>query len=429
MKTSALFVCTECGFETKKWQGKCNNCQQWHTLVESVSTTHRNLTTTLSLEPVALSDVSISEEEMRPLFALPLAEVQCVMGKALSPASFVLLGGEPGIGKSTLALQIAKYLLPNQTFLYVSGEESMGQLKLRAERLGVVDRVKGMMLADIDLIVEHIRKQPYDVLVIDSLHTLYSSTTSGTVGSVSQIKYSVDLLRRIAKEQKILLIGIAHITKEGDIAGPKMLEHMVDAVFYLEGERDHTVRFLRAVKNRYDAVNTLGVVEMTEHGFVDMKDPNSLFWSQGELDVGSSLGMIKQGKRIFVTEVQALVVPTDFGYPRRTALGIDINRLHTLLAVLEKQTGAKFHKFDVYIKLKGGITAEDPVLDAAICSALLASYFKKVVPSQSIALGEVELNGKIVLRDPDYRAEIKKRSLKELKVASVLAIGELFAEG
>lgn len=422
MKTNVVFVCSECGYETSKWLGRCSSCGQWNTLTEQITSEKRSSSPSVSIQPSLLTDLDEKVGEGKKLFTVPLQEVDCVMGKALAQSSFVLLGGEPGIGKSTLALQIAKYVPGTLSFLYVTGEESLGQLRGRAERLGVLERVKGIMLADVDLIADHLREQHYDVVVLDSLHTLYSTNIPGTVGSVSQIKYSVDLLRRIAKEQQILLISIAHITKEGDIAGPKMLEHMVDAVFYLEGERDHSVRFLRAVKNRYDAVNTLGVLEMTESGFVDVVDPGSLFWTQGTLDIGSCLGMIKQGKRIFVTEVQALVIPSDFGYPRRTALGVDVNRLHTILAVLQKHTQAKFNKYDVYIKLKGGLSADDPVLDGAIAAALLSSYYQKSVPERTIVLGEMELSGRMLLRNPEYAKEAKKRGLSLLKADSLADI-------
>ncbi len=422
MKTTVLFVCAECGYETKKWLGRCSSCGLWNTLTEQITTEKKSTVAHTAIHPQDLVDVSEKEGEGKKLFTVPLQEVDCVMGKALAQSSFVLLGGEPGIGKSTLALQLAKYVPATLSFLYITGEESLGQLRGRAERLGVKERVKGIMLADIDLIAEHLREQYYDVVVVDSLHTLYSTNMPGTVGSVSQIKYAVDLLRRIAKERQILLIGIAHITKEGDIAGPKMLEHMVDAVFYLEGERDHHVRFLRAVKNRYDAVNTLGVLDMQEGGFVDILDPGNLFWTPGPLDVGSSLGMIKQGKRIFVTEVQALVIPSDFGYPRRTALGVDVNRLHTILAVLQKHVQAKFNKYDVYIKLKGGLSADDPILDSAIAAALLSSYAQKPMPAQTIVLGEIELSGRILLRDPEYAKEARKRGLDLLELKSLADI-------
>jgi DNA repair protein RadA/Sms len=298
--------------------------------------------------------------------------------------------------------------------LYISGEESLAQLRIRAERLAVHSSVDCLMLADIDLVTNYLnRKSKGDltVVVIDSLHTLYSSKTSGIVGGVSQIKYAVDLLRRVAKEKDILLIIIGHITKEGDIAGPKTLEHMVDAVFYLEGERDNSVRFLRSVKNRYDAVNTLGVIEMKADGFVDVSDPSGLFWTKGNLEVGSALGMVKQGKRVFVCEVQALVVPTDFGYPRRTSVGIDLNRVHLVLAVLQRHLNLKFNTQDVYIKLKGGLAVSDPNLDAALAMALVSAFKKQVLSEQQVYVGEIELNGKFVLHDQAYREEAKKRGL------------------
>ena len=415
MKTTLQFVCTECGYQTKKWQGRCTSCAAWNSLVEQVTTMDTiPLNNGISVEAVALRDIDTSADSTQPVFNLRLAEAECVIGKALLPGSLILIGGEPGIGKSTLVLQFAQYLGSQQKMLYITGEESLSQLRLRAERLLVVDKVDCLMLADVDIIVDYLNRLPkgnLDVVVIDSLHTLYSARSAGGIGGVAQIKYAVDLLRRIAKEKNILLLIIGHITKEGDIAGPKTLEHMVDAVFYLEGERDNHIRFLRSVKNRYDAVNTMGVLEMTERGFIDVSDPSSLFWTKGALDIGSALGMVKQGKRVFVCEVQALVVPTDFGYPRRTAVGIDLNRLHLVLAVLQRHYKLKFNNLDVYVKLKGGLSISDPNLDAALAKALISAYQKQVTSEQEIYVGEIELNGKIALHDKAYRAEAKKRGL------------------
>ncbi len=415
MKTTLQFVCTECGYQTKKWQGRCTSCAAWNSLVEQVTTMDTiPLNNGISVEAVALRDIDTSADSTQPVFNLRLAEAECVIGKALLPGSLILIGGEPGIGKSTLVLQFAQYLGSQQKMLYITGEESLSQLRLRAERLLVVDKVDCLMLADVDIIVDYLNRLPkgnLDVVVIDSLHTLYSARSAGGIGGVAQIKYAVDLLRRIAKEKNILLLIIGHITKEGDIAGPKTLEHMVDAVFYLEGERDNHIRFLRSVKNRYDAVNTMGVLEMTERGFIDVSDPSSLFWTKGALDIGSALGMVKQGKRVFVCEVQALVVPTDFGYPRRTAVGIDLNRLHLVLAVLQRHYKLKFNNLDVYVKLKGGLSISDPNLDAALAKALISAYQKQVASEQEIYVGEIELNGKIALHDKAYRAEAKKRGL------------------
>lgn len=416
MKTHVAFVCTECDYQTKKWQGRCAGCGAWNSLVEKVSTFDAAVfESTVSIEPVALMSVPVSEMQLDPVMKVPLQEVADVMGKALLPGSLVLIGGEPGIGKSTLVLQFARYLGPKQKMLYISGEESLAQLRLRAERLGVLGQVDCLMIADVDMIADYLQKanaSELSMVVIDSLHTLYSGRSTGSLGGVAQIKYAIDALRRIAKEKNILLLIIGHITKEGDIAGPKTLEHMVDAVFYLEGERDHTVRFLRSVKNRFDAVNALGVIEMTEKGFQDMVDPSSLFWNNTALDVGSALGMVKQGKRVFVCEVQALVVPSDFGYPRRTSLGIDLNRLHLVLAVLQRHLNLKFNTQDVYVKLKGGLAVMDPHLDAALAMALVSAYQKQVLSHQEVHVGEVELNGRVMLKDAAYKDEAKKRGLK-----------------
>lgn len=416
MKTTLQYVCTECGYQTKKWQGRCTACGAWNSLVEELSSLDTNsFGTTMSVEPINLADIDTSTLSKDPVLQVPLKEVECVLGKSFLPGSLVLIGGEPGIGKSTLVLQFAKYLQEKQKMLYISGEESLAQLRLRAERLGVTAQVECLMLADVDIISDYLNRQAkdsLDVVVIDSLHTLYSARSGGGIGGVAQIKYAVDLLRRIAKEKNILLLIIGHITKEGDIAGPKTLEHMVDAVFYLEGERDQSIRFLRSVKNRYDTVNTMGVIEMTEAGFVDVSDPSSLFWSKGALDIGSALGMVKQGRRVFVCEVQALVVPTDFGYPRRTVVGVELNRLHFVLAVLQRHFNLKFSNLDVYVKLKGGLSISDPHLDAALAQALISAYKKQVLSEQEAHVGEIELNGKIALHDKAYREEAKKRGLR-----------------
>jgi len=422
MKTNVMFSCTECGFETKKWQGRCSECGNWNSLVEKISSFKKQSASSVQIiEPVALVDIDVSVIAQKPILEIPLQEVAGVMRKALLPGGLLLLGGEPGIGKSTLVLQFASYLQAKQKMLYISGEETLAQLRIRAERLAASQELRCLMLADIDMIADylHNEKELPHIIVIDSLHVLYSTRSAGNVGSVSQVKYAVDILRRIAKEKNILIITIGHVTKDGDIAGPKMLEHMVDAVFYLEGERDGNIRFLRAVKNRFDAVNTLGVLEMTESGFKDAANPDLIFWQQEKPEIGTALGMIRQGKRIFVTEVQALVVPTDFGYPRRTSLGYDLNRLHTVLAVLQRQLDLPFNKHDVYIKLKAGLQTDDTTLDTAVALALISSHQRKVVNEHLIAVGEITLNGHISKVSDDYSREAKKRGLKFLPILHV----------
>ncbi len=430
MKTNVVFSCSECGFETKKWQGRCGECGNWNSLVEKLSSFKKQPGSSLqTIEPVALVDIDITVISQNPILEIPLQEVAGVMKKALLPGGLLLLGGEPGIGKSTLALQFACYLQAKQKMLYISGEETLAQLRIRAERLSTSQQLQCLMLADVDMIVDylHNEKNLPDIVVIDSLHVLYSTRSAGNVGSVAQIKYAVDVLRRTAKEKNILMIIIGHVTKDGDIAGPKMLEHMVDAVFYLEGERDGNIRFLRAVKNRFDAVNTLGVLEMTELGFKDAANPDLIFWQQDKPEIGTALGMIRQGKRIFITEVQALVVPTDFGYPRRTSIGYDLNRLHTVLAVLQRQLDLPFNKHDVYIKLKAGLETEDTTLDTAIALALISSVQKTLVREHVIAVGEITLNGHISKASTDYAREAKKRGLKLLETSHVSDLHKIWS--
>lgn len=401
-KTKTVFFCTECGNETPKWAGQCPACKAWNTLVEQPAEIKKK-TASVSASgavrisvnrPRAISQVETTNE-LR--FYTGMSELDRVLGGGAVKGSLVLVGGAPGIGKSTLMLQICDNLCRFANVLYVSGEESERQIKLRAERLKV--QGEGLfLLAETNLedIVESVRELKPDVLIVDSIQTLYNGDLSTAPGSVGQVKDCTMTLMQLAKGEGITVFVIGHVNKEGSIAGPKVLEHMVDCVLYFEGEQHNSYRILRAAKNRFGATNEIGVFEMGENGLEEVPNPSETLLSGRPLDTpGTCVTCVMEGVRPVLAEVQALLAPSSFGNPRRASNGFDFSRAMMLLAVLEKRGGLLLGNCDAYINVIGGLFLDEPAADLALLIALASSFRDKSVPSDLAAIGEVGLTGEL----------------------------------
>ena len=404
MKTKTIFFCTQCGNETPKWQGKCAACGEWNTIEErpqekvnkrSISNTGRGSTMGIALnKPKAMKDVEVTDE-LR--FHTGMGELDRVLGGGAVTGSLVLVGGTPGIGKSTLMLQICDSLCRFANVLYVSGEESERQIKLRAERLKV--RGEGLsLLAETNLenMVDAVHEVKPDVLIVDSIQTLYNGDVNSAPGSVSQVKECTMTLMQLAKGEGITVFVIGHVNKEGSIAGPKVLEHMVDCVLYFEGERHMAYRILRAAKNRFGATNEIGVFEMEDGGLVEVPNPSeALLAGRPAGAPGTCVTCVIEGVRPVLAEIQALVVPSSLGNPRRVSNGFDYNRAMLLLAVLEKRGGLLMGNCDAYMNVIGGLSLDEPAADLAAMLALASSFRDKPVPYDLAAIGEIGLTGEL----------------------------------
>lgn len=404
MKAKILFYCTECGNETPKWAGKCPSCGAWNTIVEQpaetkkkpggVSSAAGGRRTAGIARPRPMAEVT-STTELR--FETGMSELDRVLGGGAVQGSLVLVGGAPGIGKSTLMLQICDNLCRFATVLYVSGEESERQIKLRAERLHV--RGEGLyLLAETNLedVVDAVNQLKPDVLIVDSIQTLYNGDLTTAPGSVGQVKDCTMALMQLAKGQGITVFVIGHVNKEGSIAGPKVLEHMVDCVLYFEGEQQNAYRILRAAKNRFGATNEIGVFEMSDGGLAEVPNPSEMLLSGRPQDApGTCVTCVMEGVRPVLAEVQALLAPTSFNVPRRTSNGFDFNRSNLLLAVLEKRGGLMVSTCDAYINVIGGLFLDEPAADLAMVMALASSFRDKPVPNDLVAIGEVGLTGEL----------------------------------
>ncbi len=401
-KTKTAFYCTECGNETPKWAGQCPSCRAWNTLVEQPAESKKKtggtvrtggLRTTIN-RPRPISQVETTDE-LR--FDTGMSELDRVLGGGAVKGSLVLVGGAPGIGKSTLMLQICDSLCQFAKVLYVSGEESERQIKLRAERLKV--RGEGLyLLAETNLedIVEAVHELKPDVLIADSIQTLYNGDLTTAPGSIGQVKDCTMTLMQLAKGEGITVFVIGHVNKEGSIAGPKVLEHMVDCVLYFEGEQHNSYRILRAAKNRFGATNEIGVFDMGDNGLEEVPNPSETLLSGRPLDTpGTCVTCVMEGVRPVLAEVQALLAPSSFGNPRRTSNGFDYNRAMMLLAVLEKRGGLLLGSCDAYINVIGGLFLDEPAADLALLIALASSFRDKPVPSDLAAVGEVGLTGEL----------------------------------
>ena len=414
MKAKTLFYCTECGNETPKWAGRCSVCGAWNSIVEQpeekkTAGKGRLLANVRTVKAESITDLS-SGEEIR--FSTGMGELDRVLGGGAVKGSLVLVGGAPGIGKSTLMLQICKKLGEQFRVLYVSGEESVHQLKLRAKRLHV-ESENLYVLSETNLgdVLECVNQEQPEVLIVDSIQTLYNEELNSPAGSVGQVKDCTMKLMQLAKEGSITVFVIGHVNKDGFIAGPKVLEHMVDCVLYFEGEQHMAYRILRAAKNRFGATNEIGGFEMLDCGLREVENPSEMLLSGRPEDApGSCVTCVMEGARPVLAEVQALVAPTNANYPRRTCNGLDSNRASMLLAVLEKRGRLRMSQCDAFFNIIGGLTLDEPAADLATLVAIASSYLDKPVPAKLAAIGEVGLSGEVrsVSHAPQRLSEVHR---------------------
>lgn len=395
-----VYFCQECGYESAKWMGQCPACKAWNTFVEETVSSKKSSsgsikTTQKKTEPVVLKDISLSSDERQ---SCEIGELDRVLGGGIVPGSLVLVGGDPGIGKSTLLLQVCRNLSSQGiSVLYISGEESLRQIKLRADRLGTFnDKLKLLCETNLENIREIIERTKPDVAVVDSIQTMFHEDISSAPGSVSQVRESTNVLMQIAKGMGVSIFIVGHVTKEGNVAGPRVLEHMVDTVLYFEGDRHASYRILRAVKNRFGSTNEIGVFEMQNSGLEEVKNPSEfLLNGRPENASGSVVACSMEGTRPILVEIQALVCQSNFGIPRRTAVGTDFNRVNLLMAVLEKKAGVHLAASDAYVNIAGGMKMTEPAIDLGICLAIISSAKEIVIPDSVMAFGEIGLSGEV----------------------------------
>lgn len=395
-KSKTVFVCSNCGYETYKWAGRCLSCGEFNTINEQLAVTETKSAVSLggNVQAVHLNEIESKDEER---YHTGLKELDRVLGGGIVKGSLILLGGDPGIGKSTIMLQICQYLGQQHRVLYVSGEESARQIKLRADRLHVTtENLMIMAHTDIEIIVEHIRQLSPDIVIIDSIQTMVHSAINSSPASVSQVRECTNFLMRAAKQLEIPIFVIGHVNKDGAIAGPKVLEHIVDSVLFFEGERNLSYRILRAVKNRYGSTNEIGIFEMRDIGLVEVENPSMMLLSGRPIDVsGTCIACVMEGTRPILAEIQGLVTPTGFGTPRRMSTGFDYNRMSLLLAVLEKRAGFFFSNQDTYLNVIGGLKLDEPAADLAVALSLVSGLRDKAIDDKTIAFGEIGLGGEI----------------------------------
>ena len=398
-KVKSIYVCSECGFESPKWYGKCPSCGEWNTLNEELPKTEFKRSLSASLGAVeqimSLNDITGENDER---FATGIDEFDRVLGGGIVKGSLVLLSGDPGIGKSTILLQICQNLGNiGQKILYVSGEESANQIKLRADRLGVTtDNLYILPQTDLGTIIECIKSEKPDMVIIDSIQTMVYEQVSSSAGSITQVRECTNVFMHTAKGRGIPIFVVGHVNKDGAIAGPKVLEHIVDTVLYFEGERNYSYRILRGVKNRFGSTNEIGVFEMTAEGLKEVLNPSLMMISGRPKNTsGTCVACVMEGTRPILAEVQGLVCATGFGTPRRMSTGFDYNRMSMLLAVLEKRAGYFFNNMDAYVNVIGGLKLDEPAADLTVALALVSSLKDKAVDDNTIAFGEVGLAGEI----------------------------------
>lgn len=417
---ATVFFCNECGYESSKWMGQCPGCKSWNTFVEEPKeAAHKKkdirvAATGLSTQqkPIRLSDVSMEESDR---VETGIGEMDRVLGGGIVQGSLTLVGGDPGIGKSTLLLQVCQHLSGDgHKVLYVSGEESLKQIKIRAERIG--DFTENLLLmceTNLQSIAEQIKETKPEMVVIDSIQTMFNEEVSAAPGSVSQVRESTGVLLQLAKGLNVSIFVVGHVTKEGTVAGPRVLEHMVDTVLYFEGDRHASYRILRGVKNRFGSTNEIGVFEMREEGLVQVKNPSEFMLNgKPEGASGSIVSCSMEGTRPILIEIQALVCRSNFGFPKRQAMGTDFNRVNLLMAVLEKRVGLQTADQDAYINLAGGIKITEPAIDLGIAMAIASSFKNRAIDDGMVAFGEIGLSG-----------EVRAVSMVENRIAEAKKLG------
>jgi len=398
-KQKTIYSCSLCGYQSPKWLGKCPDCDQWNSFYEEIKTSPSRYSSlnpeTSNSRPTPLNEIALNTDNR---ILTDIKELDRVLGEGLVQGAVVLIGGDPGIGKSTLALQaITKLALKKKNVLYISGEESLKQLRMRAERLGSLPE-NLFILAETSLekIIQEIRNIKPEIIIIDSVQTVYTSELESAPGSVSQIRETCAKLINLSKETDTSAFLIGHVTKEGAIAGPRVLEHMVDTVLYFEGDRGHSYRILRAVKNRFGSTDEIGVFEMSQSGLSEVKNPSELFISERpDNSSGSVVVPSIEGTRPILVEIQALVTPTSLSLPRRTAIGLDSNRASILIAVIEKKLGITMYNQDVFLNVAGGVRLSEPGIDLGVITAIVSSKLDQPVPSDTVICGEVGLTGEV----------------------------------
>lgn len=395
-KSKSVYVCSECGYQSPKWLGKCPSCNQWNSMEEEIeNTSSKPLSKSSSVSKVMALDEITTDVEKR--ISTGINEFDRVLGGGIVYGSLILLSGDPGIGKSTILLQICQYLGKNSKVLYVSGEESANQIKMRANRLNVTtDNLYILTQTDVSEIVDAVKSNKPDIVIIDSIQTMVYEEIGSSAGSVTQVRECTNIFMHTAKGLGIPIIIVGHVNKDGAIAGPKVLEHIVDTVLYFEGEKNYSYRILRGVKNRFGSTNEIGVFEMTGEGLKEVLNPSLMMISGRPKNTsGTCVACVMEGSRPILAEVQGLVCATGFGTPRRMSTGFDYNRMNMLLAVLEKRCGYYFNNMDAYINVIGGLRLDEPAADLTVSLALVSSLKEKAVGDKVLAFGEVGLAGEI----------------------------------
>ena len=440
----SVFFCQNCGHEENKWLGQCPMCKEWNTFVEEPVSFSKSASAKLikDAEVVALKHVETDQEER---IKTKIEELDRVLGGGIVPGSLLLVGGDPGIGKSTLLLQVCQRLCEDKhQVLYISGEESLKQIKLRANRMG--EFTEDLLLlceTNLEIVKNVIQKRKPEVVIIDSIQTMYSEEVASAPGSVSQVRESTNVFMQLAKGLGISIFIVGHVTKEGTVAGPRVLEHMVDTVLYFEGDRHASYRILRGVKNRFGSTNEIGVFEMRQNGLVEVENPSEFMLNgKPENASGSVVACSMEGTRPILIEIQALVCSSNFGMPRRTAAGTDYNRVNLLMAVLEKRVGIHLSNYDAYVNIAGGIKMNEPAVDLGIVMAIVSSYKNQPIDEKTMVFGEVGLSCEVrAVNMPEQRvAEAKKlgfttcimpevsrevvKNIKGIKIIGVKTINE-----